>query len=85
MKHFLKHPLMENSILLKGLKRPNTKTSKIACLSKTLFCKFTLATNRIGVCIHQQYTLRRLVVWVEGAEYIRLEICNGLFFTNKSI
>ena len=40
MKHFLKHLSMENSVLLKGLKRPNTKSSKIACLSKTLFfCK----------------------------------------------
>ena len=41
---------MENLILLKGLKRPNTKSSKIACLSKTFFCKFTQATS--GACIH---------------------------------
>ena len=35
MKHFLKHLSIENSILLKGLKRSNIKSSKIACPSRT--------------------------------------------------
>ena len=32
-----KHLSIENSILLKGIKRPNIKSSKITCLSKTFF------------------------------------------------
>ena len=45
--------LYENETFLKSsvngefdfIKRPNTKSSKIACLSKTSFCKFTQVTT----------------------------------------
>ena len=37
MKQFLKLLSMENSILLKGLKGPDTKSSKIAVVSRMFF------------------------------------------------
>ena len=37
MKQFWKRLWMENSVLLKGLKRPNTKSSKVASLSRMFF------------------------------------------------
>ena len=52
--------LYENETFLKTsingefdfIKRPNTKSSKIACLLKTFFSKFTQATT--GACEHEQ-------------------------------
>ena len=48
MKQFWKLLSVENSVILKGLKRPDTKSSKFAGLSRMFFALFTWAT--IGHC-----------------------------------
>ena len=57
MKQFWKLLSVENSVLLKGLRMPDTKSSKIAGLSRMFFAYFTWAT--IG---HGWADVLRLVV-----------------------
>ena len=46
---FLKTSINGKFDFTKRPERPNTKSSKIACLSKAFFCRFTQATT--GACI----------------------------------
>ena len=65
MKQLRKLLSVENSVSLKGFKRPDTKSPKIAGLSRMLFASFTWAT--IG---HGWAGILRLVVGLrELSEY----------------
>ena len=50
MKHFWKCLLLENSVLLKGLKRPNTKCSKTACLLRIFSPELTCVLESTCNC-----------------------------------
>ena len=57
---------MENSILLKGLKMPNTKSSRIAGVSRMFFCIIYMSNHRTVVC----ELTSRVCPWVDGAESV---------------
>ena len=50
MIHFCKRLSMENSVLLKGPKRPSTKSLKIADLSSMFFCIIYMGDHGALMC-----------------------------------
>ena len=72
IKQFWKFLSIENSILLKGLKRPNTNSSKIDGFLDVfrIIYKFTWAIRTLTCGLTSGVSGR----WVEGAEWVWLQI-----------